>query len=64
MKGPAGQRAGLLGLHRTVTMGKTVLGRLPPLGHCTDRGLKHTPNLLVKKAHLSVLELSPQGQAL
>ena len=29
------------GLHGTGTIGKTVLGRLSPSGHCTDSRLKH-----------------------
>lgn len=45
------------------TIGERVLSRLPPPGHCTDKGLKHTPSLPMKKAHLLYLEFQPEGQA-
>lgn len=32
----------LSGSHGTMAIGQTVLGRLPPAGHCTDSELKHT----------------------
>ena len=35
----------LSGSPETETIGETILGRLPPPGHCTDR-LKYTPFLL------------------
>ena len=44
------------------TIGERVLSRLPPPGHCTDKGLKHTPSLPMKKAHLLYLEFQPEGQ--
>ena len=46
----------------SVTIRKTVLGRLLPPGHSTHNRLKHTPSLSVKKAYLLVLELQPEGQ--
>lgn len=49
------------GSHEAVTIKKTVLGIIPPLGHCTDRILKHTPSLCVKEAYLVVLEFQPEG---
>ena len=41
------------GYHRTVTIGETVLGRLPPPGHCTEDW--HTPSLSVEEVYLLVL---------
>lgn len=43
-----------------ITIGKTVLGRLPHIGHCTNSRLKHNSSLLVKKVCLLVLELQPE----
>lgn len=47
--------------HRTLTTGKTVLGRLAPPGPCTDSRLKHTSSLLGKDSYLLFLELPPQA---
>ena len=54
-----GRRACILGSCGTVTIRETVLGRLPPSGHYTDRRLEHTPGLPVRNAYLLVLELQP-----
>lgn len=43
-------RASVSEFHRKVTNRKTVLGRLPPPGRCTDNRLKDNPILPVKKA--------------
>lgn len=48
------------GSHRTVTVEKTVPGRLPVSEHCKDR--RHTQSFR-GKAYLLVLELWPKGQA-
>lgn len=40
------------GSHGTVTIRGTILGRLPPPGHCTDSKLKHDPSLPLKDAYL------------
>lgn len=47
--------------HKTIIIRKTVLDRLPHPEYCTDSRLKHIPSLPVKKAHLIVLELQPEG---
>ena len=52
------------GSQGTVTIGETVLARLPPPGHCTDHRLKLLPSLSVKEAYLLILGLQPEGQAL
>lgn len=44
------------GSHRTVTIGDTVLGRLPPEGHCPYSRLKHMPSLSVKETSMLILE--------
>ena len=51
------------GSHRTVAIREVVLGRLPPPGHRTDNGLKHTPRLSMKEVSLLVLELWHEGLA-
>lgn len=58
------KEAGIPELHGNVTVGKTVLGRPPHPGHCTDSRLKHDSSLPGKKAYLLSLELLPEGQAL
>lgn len=55
-------RASVPGLHGTITIRKTVLAKLPPLRHCIDSRLKHTPSIPVKKNNLLVLELQPEVQ--
>ena len=45
-----------------LTIGETVLGRLPLPGHCTDSKLKHTPRLSEKEAYMLVQELWSEGQ--
>ena len=45
-----------------LTIRETVLGRLPLLGHCADRRLKHTPCLSEKEAYRLVQELWSEGQ--
>ena len=37
------------GPHGIITIGKIVLDRMPPPGHCTGSGLKHTSSLLMKR---------------
>lgn len=39
------------GFHGTITTGKASLGRLPSLGHCTDRRQKHMLSLSEKEAY-------------
>ena len=48
------------GSHATVTIGETVLGRLPLPEHCTDSRLKHTPRFSEKEADLLIQELWPE----
>lgn len=50
-------------LHRTETIRKTVLGRLPIPGPCRESTLIHTPSLPMIKAYLLVLEFWPERQA-
>ena len=47
------------GSHRTVTIEKTALGRLPSPGYCTGRRLKHTS---VKETFLHVHKFWLEGQ--
>ena len=47
------------GSHGTVTIGETVLGRLPLSGHHTDSWLKHIPSLSENVAYLFVQEFWP-----
>ena len=51
------KREGIPELYKNVTIRNTVLGRLPPLGHCSDKRLKHNPNNPVRKAYLLHLVL-------
>lgn len=55
-------RASIPGLYGSITIRKTILGRLPPLRHGIDSRLKYTPSIPVKKNNLLVLELQPEGQ--
>lgn len=50
------------GPHRTIVIGKTVLGRRPCPRHCKDSRLKYILSLPEKEAHLLFLELQPEGQ--
>lgn len=47
-----------------LTIRELVLGRRPPPGQCTDSRRNHTLVFFVKEAHLLVLELQPERQAL
>ena len=51
------------GSHGTVTIKDSILGRLPPPGHCTDSWLKHILSLSEKEACLHIQKLWPVGQA-
>lgn len=51
------RRACIPGSPRTLPPAETVLEWLPPPGHCTNRRLKHTPDVSVKEAYFLVLEL-------
>lgn len=50
------------GPHRTIAIGKTVLGRPPRPTLGKDSRLKYILSLPEKEAHLLVLELQPEGQ--
>lgn len=54
----------IVGVHPgTVTLGETVLGSLPPQGHCIDSRLKHNSHLSGKEAYLHAQKLWLEGQA-
>ena len=53
---------GVPGSHRTVTIKETVLGRLPPSGHCTDSRLEHNLSLSVKEAICLSWSLNLRGR--
>lgn len=57
------KKTGIPELHRTITIGKTIVGSPPPPGNCADSKLKHNSSLPIQKAYLLSLELQPQGQA-
>lgn len=51
------RRADILELHKTITIRKIDLGRLPLPGQFTDSRLKHNPILSMKEVYLLSLEL-------
>ena len=59
----AAKRTDIPELQGTVTIGKTVLGKPPTPGQCTDNRLKHSPSLFINKAYVLSLQLQPEGQA-
>lgn len=59
---PVAKGTGLSELPGNVTVVKTVLGRPPQPGHCTDSRLKYSPSIPVKRA--ISLELPSVGQSL
>lgn len=52
------------GSHGNVTIRDSILGRLPPSGHCTGSRLKHTPSLAEKAAYLLVHSFGLRGRLL
>lgn len=59
--GPGGLHSWVPG-HLLLQSKKTVLGRLPHPGHCTDSSLKHSPILSVKQTYLTCPGASAWGQ--